>query len=71
MVQAALARWRSSPIPEGRSRRAPLHIVTGRGIHSRNNMAVVRPAVVRFLTQQGVSFDTRLDPGILVVRNAY
>ena len=43
----------------------------GRGIHSRNNMAVVRPAVVRFLTQQGVSFDTRLDPGILVVRNAY
>ena len=71
VVQAALARWRSSPIPEGRSRRAPLHIVTGRGIHSRNNMAVVRPAVVRFLTQQGVSFDTRLDPGILVVRNAY
>ena len=69
VVQRCLTRWQGTPLSEGYSRRAPLHIVTGRGIHSHNRLAVVRPAVQRLVLQQGFACDTNSDPGVLVVRD--
>lgn len=58
--------WRQAPLGED-GVRLPLEIVTGRGVHSRNHVSVVRSAVVRMLGQRGLRVDTS-DAGVLYVK---
>lgn len=69
VVAQNVARWQSTPLGEARHR-APLEIVTGRGVHSRHNMSVLRPAIVRYLSQRGWRVDDTSDPGVLYVKSS-
>ncbi|WFC97852.1 hypothetical protein MYAM1_000573 [Malassezia yamatoensis] len=62
VVQQVLARSSRS------SGRTFLEIVTGRGVHSRHNVSVIRPAIVRYLQQQGYTIDSTSNPGVLYVK---
>ena len=66
-VSHNIARWQSTPLGEAKVR-APLEIVTGRGMHSRHNVSVLRPAIVRYLTQRGFKVDATSDAGVLYVK---
>ncbi|WFD39089.1 uncharacterized protein MJAP1_002060 [Malassezia japonica] len=52
------------------SSRTFLEIVTGRGVHSRHNVSVIRPAIVRLLAQRGYTVDSTTNPGVLYVKHA-
>ncbi|WFD23161.1 hypothetical protein MEQU1_001849 [Malassezia equina] len=67
VVAQSVARWQSTPLGEARVR-APLEIVTGRGMHSRHYQSVIRPAIVRYLTQRHFTVDATSDAGILYVK---
>lgn len=67
VVAQSIARWQSTPLGESRAR-APLEIITGRGMHSRHHQSVIRPAIVRYLTQRGFTVDTSSDAGVLYVK---
>lgn len=67
VVAQSVARWQSMPLGEARVR-SPLEIVTGRGMHSRHYQSVIRPAIVRYLTQRGFSVDATSDAGVLYVK---
>jgi len=67
VVAQSVARWQSTPLGEARVR-PPLEIVTGRGMHSRHYQSVIRPAIVRYLTQRGFSVDATSDAGVLYVK---
>ncbi|WFD19548.1 hypothetical protein MCAP1_001782 [Malassezia caprae] len=67
VVAQNVARWQSTPLGEARVR-APLEIVTGRGMHSRHYQSVIRPAIVRYLTQRGFSVDATSDAGVVYVK---
>lgn len=47
-----------------------LEIVTGRGVHSRHNASVIRPAIIRLLNQRGYTVDASTNPGVLYVKHA-
>lgn len=62
VVQQKLARSRSG------GARTFLEIITGRGVHSRHNVSVLRPALVRYLQQRGYTVDSSSNPGALYVK---
>ncbi|WFD01977.1 hypothetical protein MOBT1_000660 [Malassezia obtusa] len=64
VVQRKLQRSSAAP------GRAFLEIVTGRGVHSRHNVSVIRPAIVRYLNQRGYTVDSTSNPGVLYVKQA-
>ena len=68
VVAQCVARWQSTPLGEN-GVRPRMEIVTGRGVHSRHNMSVIRPAIVRFLTQRGLTVDSSTDAGVLYVKS--
>ncbi|WFD26748.1 hypothetical protein MNAN1_001733 [Malassezia nana] len=67
VVAQSVARWQSTPLGESRAR-PPLEIITGRGTHSRHYQSVIRPAIVRYLTQRGFTVDSSSDAGVLYVK---
>lgn len=69
VVSQALARWHAQdPAASDAHARLPLEIVTGRGLHSRHHVSVVRPAVIRYLTQRNLRVDSTSDDGVLFVK---
>ena len=67
VVAQHVARWQSTPLGEARSR-PPLEIITGRGVHSRHSVSVIRPAIERYLRQRGFRVDTVSNAGALYVK---
>jgi len=67
VVAQNVARWQATPLGEARSR-PPLEIITGRGVHSRHSVSVIRPAIERYLRQRGFRVDTVSNAGALYVK---
>lgn len=67
VVARNVARWQSAPLGEARSR-PPLEIITGRGVHSRHSVSVIRPAIERYLSQRGFRVDAASNAGVLYVK---
>lgn len=67
VVAQNVARWQSTPLGEARSK-PPLEIITGRGVHSRHSVSVIRPAIERYLSQRGFRVDAASNAGVLYVK---
>ncbi|WFD30366.1 hypothetical protein MSPP1_001385 [Malassezia sp. CBS 17886] len=69
VVAHSVGHWQATQHDrDGHSTRAPLEIVTGRGLHSRHHTAVIRPAVIRLLQQRGHTVDATSHEGVVYVK---
>ncbi|PKI85191.1 hypothetical protein MVES_000979 [Malassezia vespertilionis] len=67
VMQQHVHRWETRKRDPDQPGRVAFEVVTGRGSHSKHYTSVLRPAVIRLLTQLGWSVDHTSNPGVLYV----